>query len=259
MVDAMHQLESTRLRHRRHDAVAVGQAPPRSRSRRCSRTRAEPADASDPTPDGFPKAGDNFVDQPRRQGLGRPDFSQFGRRPGAAVPRRGRRPAQTIKVKWALPGGMIYDSREPALPRPARQLLPAAAALRRAVLRSSDIVATARSAGTSIRELDDRPRGRPHCARRDRADGRERQHARADRAARGPRHRGRRSSTRCPTPPTLVARHADAPPCVLLDLRELGRRRCRGRAPRDRGDPRGDRRDPARACRSWSPARPTPR
>jgi len=60
---------------------------------------------------GFPKSGDNFVVNRSDQGWDDLDFSQSADGPAQrflAVATDGR-----ITVKWALPGGVIYDSRSP--------------------------------------------------------------------------------------------------------------------------------------------------
>ncbi len=60
----------------------------------------------------FPKAGDNFVINRADQGWSDLDFSQFADGPAQRFLAEAT-PGQEIKVKWALPGGTIYDSRDP--------------------------------------------------------------------------------------------------------------------------------------------------
>src|SRR5690606_20490869 len=61
---------------------------------------------------GFPKPGDNFVVNRSDQGWRDLDFSQSADGPAQrflAVAEQGGR----MRVKWSLPGGVIYDSRSP--------------------------------------------------------------------------------------------------------------------------------------------------
>lgn len=61
---------------------------------------------------GFPKPGDNFAVNRSDQGWGDLDFSQSADGPAQrflATAGRG----ETIRVRWALPGGAIFDSRSP--------------------------------------------------------------------------------------------------------------------------------------------------
>jgi len=60
----------------------------------------------------FPKAGDNFVVNRADQGWTDLDFSQYGDGPAQRFLAEAD-PGEPIKVKWALPGGTIYDSRSP--------------------------------------------------------------------------------------------------------------------------------------------------
>ncbi|MBV8761425.1 MAG: penicillin acylase family protein [Deltaproteobacteria bacterium] len=60
----------------------------------------------------FPKAGDNFVINRADQGWDDTNFSQFGDGPAQRFLAEAA-PGQPITVKWALPGGTIYDSRSP--------------------------------------------------------------------------------------------------------------------------------------------------
>jgi hypothetical protein len=60
----------------------------------------------------FPKAGDNFVINRADQGWDDLDFSQYGDGPAQRFLAEAA-PGEPIKVKWALPGGTIYDSRSP--------------------------------------------------------------------------------------------------------------------------------------------------
>jgi penicillin amidase len=60
----------------------------------------------------FPKAGDNFVINRADQGWDDLDFSQYGDGPAQRFLAEAA-PGEPIKVKWALPGGAIYDSRSP--------------------------------------------------------------------------------------------------------------------------------------------------
>lgn len=65
---------------------------------------------------GFPKAGDNFVVNRSDMGWGDLDFSQYADGPAQrflATTATGEDGGQTIAVQWALPGGVIYDSRSP--------------------------------------------------------------------------------------------------------------------------------------------------
>jgi penicillin amidase len=57
---------------------------------------------------GFPKPGDNFVINRSDQGWADLEFSQFGDGPAQRFMAEAG-PGETIKVKWALPGGTIYD------------------------------------------------------------------------------------------------------------------------------------------------------
>ena len=68
-----------------------------------------------PTPDegtGFPKAGDNFVINRSDMGWADTDFSQFADGPAQRFLAEAG-PGEPIQVKWALPGGTIYDSTSP--------------------------------------------------------------------------------------------------------------------------------------------------
>jgi penicillin amidase len=60
----------------------------------------------------FPKAGDNFVVNRSDQGWDDLDFSQYGDGPAQRFLAEAA-PGEPIKVKWALPGGTVYDSRDP--------------------------------------------------------------------------------------------------------------------------------------------------
>ena len=60
----------------------------------------------------FPKAGDNFVINRADQGWDDLDFSQYGDGPAQRFLAEAA-PGESIKVKWALPGGAIIDSRSP--------------------------------------------------------------------------------------------------------------------------------------------------
>jgi penicillin amidase len=60
----------------------------------------------------FPKAGDNFNINRADQGWADTDFSQFADGPAQRFLAEAAA-GETIKVKWALPGGVIYDSRSP--------------------------------------------------------------------------------------------------------------------------------------------------
>ncbi len=66
---------------------------------------------------GFPKAGDNFVINRSDMGWGDTDFSQFADGPAqrflAETVPTADGTGTTIHVKWALPGGVIYDKRSP--------------------------------------------------------------------------------------------------------------------------------------------------
>jgi hypothetical protein len=59
----------------------------------------------------FEKAGDNFVVNRSDMGWGDLDFAQVGDGPAQRFLARAQ-PGQTITVKWALPGGVIFDSRD---------------------------------------------------------------------------------------------------------------------------------------------------
>jgi len=61
---------------------------------------------------GFPKPGDNFVVNRSDQGWSDLDFSQSADGPAQRFLARATR-GGTMQVKWALPGGVIYDSRSP--------------------------------------------------------------------------------------------------------------------------------------------------
>jgi hypothetical protein len=61
---------------------------------------------------GFPKAGDNFVINRSDQGWADLDFSQFGDGPAQRFLAEAGA-GETIRVKWALPGGVIYDRASP--------------------------------------------------------------------------------------------------------------------------------------------------
>nr|HEX4313054.1 penicillin acylase family protein [Kofleriaceae bacterium] len=68
--------------------------------------------SNDPTPNGFPKAGDNFVVNRADCGWSDTDFSQEADGPAQRFLAVAE-PGQTITFQWALPGGTIYDSRDP--------------------------------------------------------------------------------------------------------------------------------------------------
>jgi hypothetical protein len=59
----------------------------------------------------FAKAGDNFNVNRADQGWFDTDFSQFADGPAQRFLAEAA-PGETIAVKWALPGGVIYDSRD---------------------------------------------------------------------------------------------------------------------------------------------------
>ncbi len=61
---------------------------------------------------GFPKAGDNFVVNRSDQGWDDLSFKQYSDGPAQRFLAEAA-PGETIKVKWQLPGGTIYDSRSP--------------------------------------------------------------------------------------------------------------------------------------------------
>ena len=67
--------------------------------------------ATDPNPAGFPKAGDNFVINRADQGWSDLDFKQYADGPAQRFLAEAT-VGQPIKVKWQLPGGVIYDSRD---------------------------------------------------------------------------------------------------------------------------------------------------
>jgi penicillin amidase len=60
---------------------------------------------------GFPKSGDNFVVNRSDQGWQDLDFSQYS--DGPAQRMLAVADGERIRIKWALPGGVIYDSRSP--------------------------------------------------------------------------------------------------------------------------------------------------
>lgn len=62
---------------------------------------------------GFPKAGDNFVVNRSDQGWDDLDFSQFADGPAQRFIAISRGADKALAVRWALPGGVIYDSRSP--------------------------------------------------------------------------------------------------------------------------------------------------
>ena len=129
MVDAMNHLESAAgLRHAPTRRVAVGQAPP------LTITPLFPNTALNLRPGGFPKAGDNFVVNRADQGWDDLDFSQYADGPAQrflAEAAAGRADQGEV----GAPRRRDLRQPQPALPRPARQLLPAADALRRAATR----------------------------------------------------------------------------------------------------------------------------
>jgi penicillin amidase len=61
---------------------------------------------------GFPKAGDNFAINRADHGWADLDFSQFADGPAQRFLAIAE-PGQPIAVKWQLPGGVIFDSRDP--------------------------------------------------------------------------------------------------------------------------------------------------
>jgi penicillin amidase len=61
---------------------------------------------------GFPKPGDNFAINRSDQGWADLNFSQFGDGPAQRFLAEAG-PGETMRVKWALPGGVIYDRRSP--------------------------------------------------------------------------------------------------------------------------------------------------
>ena len=61
---------------------------------------------------GFPKAGDNFVINRSDQGWADLDFSQLGDGPAQRFLAEAGA-GETIRIKWALPGGTIYDRASP--------------------------------------------------------------------------------------------------------------------------------------------------
>jgi acyl-homoserine lactone acylase PvdQ len=60
---------------------------------------------------GFPKSGDNFVINRADMGWSDLDFSQYADGPAQRFLAEAT-PGQPITVKWALPGGTIFDSRD---------------------------------------------------------------------------------------------------------------------------------------------------
>lgn len=62
---------------------------------------------------GFPKSGDNFVVNRSDQGWDDLDFSQDADGPAQRFIAISQGPDSPIAVRWALPGGVIYDSRSP--------------------------------------------------------------------------------------------------------------------------------------------------
>ncbi|MGN6105140.1 MAG: penicillin acylase family protein, partial [Kofleriaceae bacterium] len=61
---------------------------------------------------GFPKPGDNFNVNRSDHGWADLDFSQFADGPAQRFLAESR-PGEPIKVRWQIPGGVIYDSRSP--------------------------------------------------------------------------------------------------------------------------------------------------
>jgi hypothetical protein len=66
----------------------------------------------DPDPAGFPRAGDNFAINRADHGWSDLDFSQLADGPAQRFLAESRG-GGTIAVRWALPGGVIYDHRSP--------------------------------------------------------------------------------------------------------------------------------------------------
>lgn len=66
----------------------------------------------DPDPAGFPRDGDNFAIDRAGHGWSDLEFSQLAEAPAQRLLAEAR-PGQAIAVKWALPGGAIYDRRSP--------------------------------------------------------------------------------------------------------------------------------------------------
>jgi penicillin amidase len=64
------------------------------------------------TAGGFPKAGDNFVINRADQGWSDLSFAQYADGPAQRFLAEATT-GQPIKVKWQLPGGVIFDSRSP--------------------------------------------------------------------------------------------------------------------------------------------------
>jgi penicillin amidase len=61
---------------------------------------------------GYPKAGDNVAVNVANMGWNNLNFAQFGSGPAQRFLAEAL-PGETIKVKWALPGGVIYDRASP--------------------------------------------------------------------------------------------------------------------------------------------------
>lgn len=70
-------------------------------------------DLPGPGKPGFAKTGDNFAVNRSDQGWDDLDFSQSADGPAQRFIAISQGPAQPIAVRWALPGGVIYDSRSP--------------------------------------------------------------------------------------------------------------------------------------------------
>lgn len=70
-------------------------------------------DLPGPAQPGFPKTGDNFAVNRSDQGWDDLDFSQSADGPAQRFIAISQGPEKPLAVRWALPGGVIYDSRSP--------------------------------------------------------------------------------------------------------------------------------------------------